>query len=266
MSISDGHAPRSICYTKTMHEPDVTETDFPPLPPPPPMTVEQRAQAEASIQAALAREAERRARLMEMEECREARLAKCVAPGIMAEEPPQEAVCDMETCASAPMESDVCGDNIPRKRSCRKLFGMFSRRRTADLPTIDLPENKPRKPNLHAANLSFAARVIIWVRDRYANNAPAIYKAAYLSRKTYSAIISDENHVVSKRTAIQLAFALRLTREEADLLLHAAGYHLSRSVVEDMIFDACLEASIHNLEDVNHFLLAYECRPFVPQV
>ena len=265
MSISDGHTPRSICYTKTMHEPDVTETDFPPLPPPPPMTAEQRAQAEASIQAALAREAERRACLMEMEECCGARLAKCVAPGIMAEEPPQETVCEMETCASAPMEADVCDGNIPRKRSRRKLFGMFSRRRTAALPTIDLPENKPRKPNLHAANLSFAARVIIWVRDRYANNAPAIYKAAYLSRKTYSAIISDENHVVSKRTAIQLAFALRLTREETDLLLHAAGYHLSRSVVEDMIFDACLEANIHNLEDVNHFLLAHECRPFVPQ-
>ena len=55
------------------------------------------------------------------------------------------------------------------------------------------------------------------MRDRYANNAPAIYKTAYLS------------------------------------------------VVEDMIFDACLEANIHSLEDVNQFLLAYECRPFVPQ-
>ena len=42
-----------------MHKPDETETDFPPLPPPPPMTAEQRAQAEASIQAAIAREAER---------------------------------------------------------------------------------------------------------------------------------------------------------------------------------------------------------------
>lgn len=133
------------------------------------------------------------------------------------------------------------------------------------LPGVEMPENKPRRPNLQSANLSFAARVIIWVRDRYANNAPAIYKAAYLSRKTYSAIISDENHVVSKRTAIQLAFALRLTREEADLLLHAAGYHLSRSVVEDIIFDACLEAKIYNLEDVNKLLVAHECRPFVPQ-
>ena len=40
-----------------MHEPDESETEFPPLPPPPPMTTEQRAQAEAAIQAALAREA-----------------------------------------------------------------------------------------------------------------------------------------------------------------------------------------------------------------
>ena len=208
------------------------------------MTAEQRARAEASIKAALAREAERRARLMSLEEGRE--------------EP-----CE-KVCMSAAMP-DVCAGAVPRGIHKKHLFGRFLQRRKAALPTIDMPENKPRKPNLHAANLSFAARVIIWVRDRYANNAPAIYKAAYLSRKTYSAIISDENHVVSKRTAIQLAFALRLTREEADLLLHAAGYHLSRSVVEDMIFDACLEANIHNLEDVNHFLLAYECRPFVPQ-
>ncbi len=235
-----------------MHEPDENETDFPPLPPPPPMTAEQRAQAEASIQAALAREAKRQAHLMDEESCRD------TAP---IDDIVQESCC-MELCSPAPLPPEICGGALPAKS---KRIRIGRRRRSATLPDLDLPENKPRKPNLHAANLSFAARVIIWVRDRYANNAPAIYKAAYLSRKTYSAIISDENHVVSKRTAIQLAFALRLTREEADLLLHAAGYHLSRSVVEDMIFDACLEAKIHNLEDVNHFLLAYECRPFIPQ-
>ena len=51
----------------------------------------------------------------------------------------------------------------------------------------------------------------------------------------------------------------------ADGLLHSAGYHLSRSVVEDMIFDACFEAGIHDLEDINTFLVRHECRPFVPQ-
>ena len=236
-----------------MHEPDENETDFPPLQPPPPMTAEQHAQAEASIQAALAREAERQAHLIGMEACWDATLD---------DEIEQQSRCS-ELCSPAPLLAEICGGAGLPAKSERIRIGR--RRRKAALPDLDLPENKPRKPNLHAANLSFAARVIIWVRDRYANNAPAIYKAAYLSRKTYSAIISDENHVVSKRTAIQLAFALRLTREEADLLLHAAGYHLSRNVVEDMIFDACLEANIHNLEDVNHFLLAYECRPFVPQ-
>lgn len=47
-------------------------------------------------------------------------------------------------------------------------------------------------------------------------------------------------------------------------LLHAACYHLSRSLVENMILAACLEANIPNLEDVNHFLLAYKFRPFIP--
>lgn len=234
-----------------MHKND--ETDFPPVPPAPPMTAEQRAQAEASIQAAIARETERQALRMDMEVCQSA-------------PPPDETEQEgrpMPLYSPVPLSVEACGgDGLPAKSERSRLA---RRSRSASLPDFALPKNKPRKPDLHAADLSFAAHVIIRVRDRYANNAPAIYKAAYLSRKTYSAIISDENHVVSKRTAIQLAFALRLTREEADLLLHAAGYHLSRSVVEDMVFDACLKAGIHNLEDVNHFLLAHECRPFVPQ-
>ena len=242
MSILNGHEAPTLCYTRRMNENE--ENDFPPIPPLPPMTAEQREMADASIRAAIAAEAERQER-------RAAREEPC-----------------LEACRPAMGDAGIeeFFKAAPRAKSVmRQAFRMPPKKSKASLPAIELPENKPRKPDLHAANLSFAARVIIWVRDRYANNAPAIYKAAYLSRKTYSAIISDENHVVSKRTAVQLAFALRLTREEADLLLHAAGYHLSRSVVEDMVFDACLEAKIYNLEDVNRFLLAYECRPFVPQ-
>ena len=241
-----------------MDETEEIEVGFPPIPPPPPMTPAQYKQAEASIQAAIAREAERKARLLEK-----------LQIAHNAEHPAFLMAAIMQPCECLVVEEQVKEQvnehEDASSRSMRKRRSAAPRRKAEKLLSFEMPENKPRKPNLHAANLSFAARVIIWVRDRYANNAPAIYKAAYLSRKTYSAIISDENHVVSKRTAIQLAFALRLTREEADLLLHAAGYHLSRSVVEDMIFDACLEANIYNLVDVNHFLIAHECRPFIPQ-
>ena len=49
-----------------------------------------------------------------------------------------------------------------------------------------------RIPNLKSANPSFAARLILYVRDRFGGNAPRIYGAAHLSRKTYSSIIGNE--------------------------------------------------------------------------
>ena len=243
MSIPDGHGACLLWYNMRMQTTDEMELDFPPIPPPPPMTDEQRETAEASIAAAIACELEKREKSMAHALARRSRLRDCRA--------------EMECCECA----DMAGRSMLR-RMPRSEVGMAA---PSGIMIDELPDGKPRPPDLHAANLSFAARVIIWVRDRFSNNAPAVYKAAYLSRKTYSAIISDENHVVSKRTAVQLAFALRLTRAEADLLLHAAGYHLSRSVVEDMIFDACLEAKIYRLEDVNSLLIAHDRRPFVPQ-
>ena len=218
---------------------DDMEFDFPPVPPPPSMTDAQREMADAAIAAAIARAREKR------------RMRNLMA---------------RDLCFACRMGPGKCDDAAERAAPLgRRQRAKKGRTVTAYIGIGELPVSRPRQPDLHAANLSFAARVIIWVRDRFSNNAPAVYKAAYLSRKTYSAIISDETHVVSKRTAVQLAFALRLTRAEADLLLHAAGYHLSRSVVEDMIFDACLEAKIYKLEDVNSFLIAHNRRPFVPQ-
>ena len=239
MSIPDGRGVFLLWYNMCMQMTDGMEVDFPPIPPPPPMTDVQRETAEAHIAAAIVREREKRM-------VRNA-MAAALVPACVAE---PDACGGMEECA------------MPGERQRLKKRALAS----DDFKKIcELPDGKPRPPNLHSANLSFAARVRILVRDRFSNNAPAVYKAAYLSRKTYSAIISDENHVVSKRTAVQLAFALRLSRAEADLLLHAAGYHLSRSVVEDMIFDACLEAKIYRLEDVNSLLIAHDRRPFSPQ-
>ena len=115
-----------------------------------------------------------------------------------------------------------------------------------------------RTPDLNCANPSFAARLIIAVRDRFGGDAPSVYKAAHIDRKTYSAIVSNELRPVSKRTAVAFAFALRLTRDEADEFIQSAGYSFSMSILEDMVFTACLEAGIYNWEKVNEILTMHE--------
>ena len=132
--------------------------------------------------------------------------------------------------------------------------------RKARLPdNLPVPPVESRPPNLHAANLSFAARIVIAIRDKFNGEAPKIYSAARISRQAYSQIVSDETRPVSKRTAIRFAFALKSTPEEARLLLKSAGYAFSNSLTEDFILQACLEVNppIWNLDAVNDLLREY---------
>lgn len=124
---------------------------------------------------------------------------------------------------------------------------------------LRVPSVEPRPPNLHAANLSFAARVVIAVRDRFGGDAPKVYTAAKVTRQAYSQIVSDETHSVSKRTAVRFAFALHCDKDEARLLLKAAGYAFSNSQTEDFILQACLEVDppIWDLDAVNELLKEY---------
>ena len=59
---------------------------------------------------------------------------------------------------------------------------------------------------------TFADLLTRHVRER-GGDAPAIYKAARIDRRTYSSIISHPFRPVAKRTAVQFAIALRLDRE-----------------------------------------------------
>ena len=52
------------------------------------------------------------------------------------------------------------------------------------------------------------------VRDR-GGDAPSVYTAARIDRRTYSSIVSHPFRPVSKRTAIQFALALHLERPDA---------------------------------------------------
>lgn len=113
-----------------------------------------------------------------------------------------------------------------------------------------------RMPDLNARTLSFAAQLLLFVRQKYDGVGPVAYKRAGVSRKTYSKIVSDARRYVSKRTAMQFAIGLQLSRAEADILLKSAGYTFAETIPEDVAFLFCSDNAIWNLRDLNVILHA----------
>lgn len=130
----------------------------------------------------------------------------------------------------------------------------------------DLPPAASRDvkkiPDLKRENPSFAAMLVKYVNERFGGDAPKVYTAAHVSRKTYSAIAGNELRPVSKAVAVQFALALQLTRTEADLILKAAGYAFSPAILEDIIVCACIEEKVYDIADVNSLLVEYNAKTF----
>ena len=125
--------------------------------------------------------------------------------------------------------------------------------------------NVRKLPDLKRENPSFAAMLVKYVNERFGGDAPKVYAAAKISRKTYSAIIGNELRPVSKQTAIQLALALKLSRTEADAFLKAAGFAFSPAILEDIIVCACISANVFDIDEINSLLASYGTTPFVAQ-
>ena len=136
-----------------------------------------------------------------------------------------------------------------------------------ELDKANLPPPSSREarkiPDLKSENPSFAAMLVKYVNERFGGDAPKVYNAAHVNRKTYSAIVGNELRPVSKTTAVQFALALHLTRAEADEFIKSAGYAFSASILEDIIVCACIEAKIYDINDVNSLLTEYGSKPFV---
>ena len=103
---------------------------------------------------------------------------------------------------------------------------------------------------------TFADLLVRYIRERNGGDAPAVYSAARIDRRTYSAIVSNPFRTVSKRTAIQFALALRLGRGDADRLLLAAGYALSPAIPEDVVVSAFIASGEYDMFKINERLSA----------
>lgn len=107
---------------------------------------------------------------------------------------------------------------------------------------------------------NFVGKLMALIREKEMKE-PEVYRAAQIDRKLFSKIISDQEYKPAKDTCIALAYALKLTLEEANDLLSRAGYTLSHSNKRDVILEYFFSTHNHDLFEINEVLLQLNQKP-----
>ena len=74
-----------------------------------------------------------------------------------------------------------------------------------------------------------------------------IYNQAYIDRRLFSKIRSNENYHPSKNTVISLGLALHLDINNFEILLNSASYSLPKNNYFDLIIRFCINEKIYNI-------------------
>ena len=112
---------------------------------------------------------------------------------------------------------------------------------------------KSPRPEDFPVEETFTQMLIRFMREKNMD-PPEVYNNACLDRKLFSKILSNVDYQPKKYTAVRLALGLKLSPEETDKLLNAAGFVLSRSKLTDLVISYCIGADKRDVWEVNGLL------------
>jgi O-acetyl-ADP-ribose deacetylase (regulator of RNase III) len=163
------------------------------------------------------------------------------APKVSAKEDAMEcAVSDtkFQAASSADLES--------------KSFFSF-KSKTLHMETDYDGSSKPPRKEDFPTEETFTQLLIRFMREKH-KEAPEVYNDACLDRKLFSKILSNAHYQPKKYTAVRLALGLKLSPQETDKLLNAAGFALSRSKLTDLVIAYCISHNKRDVWEVNGIL------------
>ena len=131
--------------------------------------------------------------------------------------------------------------------------------RSAYMPTTDyLEESVDSYINDNKDDNKFQKLLFKYIDEKGLKDSD-VYNNAYVDRRLFSKIRSNESYHPSKETVIALAASLNLNIKELEDLLASASYYLPKNNKFDLIIRFCFEKSIYDIDVINDFLYDHEC-------
>jgi O-acetyl-ADP-ribose deacetylase (regulator of RNase III)/transcriptional regulator with XRE-family HTH domain len=127
----------------------------------------------------------------------------------------------------------------------------------ADMPALSVGAPSSLDDLVGSLDEPFS-RMLLRLIDAKGMTDVEVYKRANLDRKLFSKIRSNKGYMPSKRTAIALAVALKLSLDETEDFLKRAGYALSHAVKFDVIVEYFIANGKYDIFEINEVLFEHD--------